>query len=110
MMTKKEFDSCYWPMYDYGLREMEPDPYTTQIELTELDVPYIYRHRYDTEGLTDAKEKINWLLENTPCRDATLYHPGSNPVIWGPNAVSEREWTNYYGSDMKEPQTLNAAQ
>lgn len=94
MMSTKEFEQNYWKMFDAGIVEDDRKPDKMQLEITENDGGRIFRHFFEVSDLEDAKVKIKWLLENTPCYEVVFYNPGHNPVTW--YSVNEREWNWYY--------------
>ena len=95
MLTAKEFNDFYWKMFDAGIVEDECKPGAMQIEISELDGGRIHRHRFEVSSVADAREKIEWLLANTPCYEVVFYNPGRPLVTWS-GTIRDHEWNWYY--------------
>lgn len=95
MMTTKEFNDFYWEMFDAGIVEDEGKPDAMQLQIEELDGCRIWSHYFEVSSVSDARQKIEWLLKNTPCYEVVFFNPGSPPVTWR-GTIKDNEWNWYY--------------
>lgn len=95
MMTTQQLKENSRKMFSEGIIENNYNPDDIQIMIEEKTGCQVRRHFFKAAGISDAKKKAEWLLENTPCYDVVLYVPGMRALTWC--GINDREWDHYYG-------------